>query len=210
MRISSSCSLYTPFLTAASHAPWRIGPSRKSAIGRTERKAMAVTMANVLPASMFSPLGWLELFLVITPRSEKAKFEPIAYAKQSHVKLSSAAEAMATPITTGRRHEFTCHGSMSPMRMAPNTTLKNGSSDLTTLTKASEPAPSDRTVTHWPRPWMRAMGAIVMTLEVVRLGAFFKPVSQRGPTYRRPRPSCRHAIVHGRSSTLRTVLFMSL
>ena len=65
-------------------------------------------------------------------------------------------------------NQLTCHGRKSFMKMAPKTTLKSGSSDLTTLTNASEPAPSDITVTHWPRPWMMPMGTMSFACEFRR------------------------------------------
>ena len=68
------------------------------------------------------------------------------------------------------------------MKMAPKTTLNSGSSDLTTLTKASEPAPRDITVTHCPAPWMSATGMIDITLLMSSLGALRMPVAQSGPT----------------------------
>jgi len=160
----------------------KAGPSRKSAIGSVTRKAIAVTIANVFPASIFSPFGCVEVFLVSTPRREKATLEPMAKAKQSQVKLRSAAEAMATPATTGIKQAFTCQGRTSPMKMAPKTTLKKGSKDLTTLTKASEPAPSESTVTLCPSPWIAAMGASVSRLDELRRGAFLRPRSHSGPT----------------------------
>ena len=46
-------------------------------------------------------------FFVSTPRSENATLEAIANMKHSRVKLSSAAEATATPPTTGSRQAFT-------------------------------------------------------------------------------------------------------
>lgn len=58
--------------------------------------------------------------------------EPIAKKKQSQVKSSSPAEASATPATTGSRQALTFHGSTSFMKIAPKTTLKKGSKDLTT------------------------------------------------------------------------------
>ena len=61
-------------------------------------------------------LGTFEFFFVRTPRREKARLEPIAYAKQSHVKLKSAAEASATPATTGRRQTLTCDGEREARR----------------------------------------------------------------------------------------------
>ena len=75
--------------------------------------------------------------------------------------LRSAAEARPTPPMTGSKQMLTCQGRRSFMKTAPNSTLKRGSSDLTTLTKASEPAPSDMTVTHWPAPWMMDTGRMV-------------------------------------------------
>ena len=67
---------------------------------------------------MFSPTDPPPIaFFESTPRSEKATFDPIAKAKQSHVNDRSAAEAIPTPPMTGRRHMFTCHGSQSFMKM---------------------------------------------------------------------------------------------
>jgi hypothetical protein len=105
-------TVLTPLAIALSHSVAIEGPSMASAIGSTARNAKAVITAKALPgSSMFSPLSvFLESFFERTPRSEKARLEPIANAKQSQVKLRSAADAMPTPPTTGSRHAFTCDG----------------------------------------------------------------------------------------------------
>ena len=66
-------------------------------------------MGRPLDRACSLTLGFDEDTLVSTPRSENATLEPIAYAKQSQVKLSSAAEATPTPATTGIRQALTCH-----------------------------------------------------------------------------------------------------
>ena len=68
------------------------------------------------------------------------------------------------------------------MKMAPKITLKSGSRDLTTLTKAREPAPSDMTVTHCPIPWISACGRIVFTLAIESFGGLRRPLSHIGKT----------------------------
>jgi hypothetical protein len=104
-----------------------------------------------------------------------------------------------------------CQGSQSFMKMPPKMTLKSGSSDLTTLTKAREPAPSDITVTHWPAPWMSATGSTDAASPPLSLGGLRRPKAYSGAVYRkRPMPSCTAEMSHGRFSTLSTVLLVSL
>jgi hypothetical protein len=123
-----------------------------------------------------------------TPRREKKMFEPMAHAKQSHVNSISALEAIATPTTTGSSVRRTGMGTKSPMKIIAKTTLKKGSSDLTTLTKEMEPAPRLSTVTSCPIPWIIPTGTSASSSLVSSFGGARRPSIQTGRTYRRPVP----------------------
>lgn len=79
-----------------------LGWSMMSANGARMMVDMTDKTPNKLAAPMFSPLGLFiesleNIFLAV-----KAKLEVMAERKPSHVKDTSATEAMTTPATTGR------------------------------------------------------------------------------------------------------------